>query len=139
MDTQEARAFRTMMEDLNTAIVSPDSTALSVYSAGIIDKEKRDEIFDYEKSGKKTLALLTAVESQIQLRPSVYYEFVEILSKSPAMHFVCQKMTQQIGKSYLRVTIVLLADILVTEWVMLTLILENANLFGPTNHTHLPM
>ena len=96
---QEARAFRTLLEDLNTAIVSPDSIALSVYSAGIIDKEKRDEIFDYEKSWKKTLALLTAVESQIQLRPRVYYEFVEILSKSPAMHVVCQKMREQIGKS----------------------------------------
>ena len=117
--TQEARAFRILLEDLTTAIVSPDFIALSAYSAGIIDKEKRDEIFDYEKSRKKTLALLTAVESQIQLRPSVYYEFVEILSKSPSLYFVCQKMRKQIGK---HVAIVLLADNLVTKLVMLTMI-----------------
>ena len=89
------------MGDLFKAIGSPDSLAFDLYSAAIIDGSKRDDILDYELSSKKKRALLTAVEAQIQLRPSVYYEFVKVLSKDPCMDFLCQKMREQCGKNYL--------------------------------------
>ena len=92
------------MGDLFKAISSPDSIAFDVYSAAIIESEKRDEILDYEQSSKKKRVLLTALEAQIQLQPNVYYKFVEILSKKPSMDFICQKMREQCGKSQLCVT-----------------------------------
>ena len=87
------------MGDIFTAIGSPDAIAFDVYSAAIIDSSTRDEILDYEQSSKKKRVLLTAVEAQIQLRPSVYYEFVKILSKNASMDFICQKMREQCGKN----------------------------------------
>ena len=90
------------MGDLFRAIGSPDTLAFDAYSATIIDSSKRDEILDYEQSSKKKRALLTAVEAQIQLRPSVYYDFVKILSKNASMDFICQNvMREQCGKSQL--------------------------------------
>ena len=86
------------MGDLFDAIGSPDSLAFDVYSAAIIQRSKRDEILDFEQSSKKKRALLTAVEAQIQLRPSVYYDFAKILSKDACMDFICQKMRKQCGK-----------------------------------------
>ena len=87
------------MGDLSDAIDSPDSIAMKVYSAKIISWEKRDEIFDNQQSLNKKLALLRAVEAQIRFRSDVYYEFLEILSKNPAMDFICQKMREECGKS----------------------------------------
>ena len=95
---QEARAFQTLMGDLFEAIGSPDSLTFRLYSAAIIDRSKRDDILDYEQSSKKKRALLTAVEARIQLQPSVYYEFVQILSSDPSMDFICRKMREQCGK-----------------------------------------
>ena len=98
---QEARAFQTLMGDLIRAIGSPDSLAVDLYSAAIISKSKKDEIFDYEQSLKKKNALLTAVEDQIQLQSSIYYEFVKILSNDASMDFICWKMREQCGKNQL--------------------------------------
>ena len=95
---QEARAFQTLMGDLIRAISSPELLAFDLYSAAIIDSSKRDEILDYEQSLKKKQTLLTAVEAQIQSQPSVYYEFVQILSNDASMDFICQKMRDQCGK-----------------------------------------
>ena len=89
------------MGDLFDAIGSPDSLVTDVYSAAIIGRSKRDEILDYEQSSKKKRALLIAVEAEIQLRPSVYYDFVKILSKNRSMDFICQKMRKQSGKIWL--------------------------------------
>ena len=107
MDVQEARAIQTLMGDLIRAISSPELLAFDLYSAAIIDSAKRDEILDYEQSLKKKRALLTAVEAQIQLQPSVYYEFVKILSSDPSMDFICQRMREQCGKNQLREYILL--------------------------------
>ena len=98
---QEARAFQTLMGGLIRAIGNPELLAFDLYSAAIIDSAKRDEILDYEQSLKKKRALLAAVEAQIQLRPSVYYEFVKILSNDPSMDFICRKMRKQCGKNQL--------------------------------------
>ena len=103
MDAQEARAFQTLIGDLFRATGSPDSLAFDVYAAGIIGSSKRDEILDCEQASRKTRALLTAVEAQIQLQASFYYKFMEILSKDTSMNFVCQKMREQCGKSQLRI------------------------------------
>ena len=89
------------MGDLFKAIGSPDSLAFDLYSATIISSSKRDEILDYEQSSKKKRTLLTAVEAQIQLRPSIYYEFVKILSGDVSIDFICQKMRKQCGKNQL--------------------------------------
>ena len=91
------------MGDLVRAICSPELLAFDLYSVAIIDSAKRDEILDYEQSLKKKQALLTAVEAQIQLQPSVYYEFVKILSKDASMDFICRKMREQCGKNQLHV------------------------------------
>ena len=98
---QEVQAFQTLMGDLFTAIESPDTVAFEVYAAAIIGRTKRDDILDFQQSSKKKRALLTAVEAQIELRPTVYYEFLEILSKDPSMSFICQKMKEKCGNSCL--------------------------------------
>ena len=103
MRAQEARAFQILMGDLFRAITSPDSLAFDLYSATIINSSKRDEILDYEQASKKKRTLLTAVEAQIQLQPSVYYEFVKILSNDTSMDFICRKMREQCGKNQLHV------------------------------------
>ena len=98
---QEARAFQTLIGDLFEAIGSPDCLAFRLYASAIIDRSKRDEILDYEQSSKKKRALLTAVEAQIQLQPSVYYEFVKVFSTDASMDFICRKMREQCSKSQL--------------------------------------
>ena len=100
---QEARAFQSLIGDLFKAIGSPDSLAFDLYAAAIIDRSKSDEILDYEQSSKKKRTLLRAVEDKIQLQPSVYYEFVKILSNDASMDFICQKMRGQCGKNQLHV------------------------------------
>ena len=89
------------MEDLFEAIGNPDSLAFRLYAAAIVDRSKRDEIFDYEQSSKKKRALLTAVEAQIQLRPSIYYEFVKMISNDASMDFICRRMREQCGRNQL--------------------------------------
>ena len=40
--TQEAKAFQRLMSDLCSSLTTPDAIAMSVYSAGIISRDKRD-------------------------------------------------------------------------------------------------
>lgn len=92
------------MSDLHLAIGSPDDIAFRVYSAGIIDRDKREKINEYEHTSNKKRELLSAVESQILLRPSVYDEFVGILSEDLTMDSICRKMREYCGESQLCVS-----------------------------------
>ena len=112
---QEARVFQSLIGDLFEAICSPDSLAFRLYAAAIIDRSKRDDILDYEQSSKKKRTLLRAVEDKIQLQPSVYYEFVKILSNDVSMDFICQKMREQCGKNQLPGTFVLHVHVLTCQ------------------------
>ena len=87
------------MGDLFSALTTPDTIAMFVYSAGIISREKRDEIISYEQGFKKKTALLSAVESQIDQNAKVYYAFLEILSRDASMHAICSKMREECGES----------------------------------------
>ena len=87
------------MSDLYSALTSPDAIAVSIYSAGIISRDKRDEITSYEQGFKKKTALLSAVESQIDQNAQVYYEFLKVLSRDASTHAICSKMREECGES----------------------------------------
>ena len=91
-----------MISDLYSALTSPDAIAFSVYSAGIISREKRDEIISYEQGSKKKTALLSAVESQIDQNATVYYEFLEILSRDASTHTICSKLREECGEYFVQ-------------------------------------
>ena len=101
---QEAKAFTRFMGRLTKAITNPDSIALDVYTADIINGDVRDKIYDCQESLKKKQLLLRVVEAQIQLQPEVYYKFVEILSEDRSMEHICQEMRKKCGKSKLCIT-----------------------------------
>ena len=97
--TQESEAFQLLINKISLAIGNPESTAFSLYSAGVISKDKRDEICDYEQNAKKKRALLRAMEDQIALTPEAYHKFCDILSRDKSNEVICGKMRAQCRKS----------------------------------------
>ena len=97
-ESAEHRAFQRHYADLFKSIGDPTSLAAELYSAGLLSRETRMNIFDLVLRKQKVSKLLDATETAIRLGSSNYHTFVEALEKDSSMQHLCGKLRSTCGE-----------------------------------------
>ena len=97
-ESAEYRSFQRHYADLFKSIGDPTSLAAELYSAGLLSRDTRMNIFDLVLRQQKVSVLLDATETTIRLDPSNYHKFVEALEKDSSMQHLCGKLRSTCGE-----------------------------------------
>ena len=95
----EYQSFRRHFADLSESIQNPTTLASRLYSAGMLSRERRNNIsflqLSVEQAGQ---LILDAVEGQIKVDSQNFYKFLDELEKDSPMHHLCNKMRSTCNK-----------------------------------------
>ena len=96
--SEEYQSFRRHFANLSESIQNPKTLASRLYSAGLLSRERRNNISSLQLSVEQIGQLLDAVEGQIKVDFRNFYKFVDELEKDSPMRHLCDKMRSTCGE-----------------------------------------
>ena len=94
----EYQSFRRHFADISESIQNPTTLASRLYSAGMLSRERRNNIGSLQLSVEQIGQLLDALEGQIKVDSQNFYKFVDELEKDKPMCHLCDKLRLTCGE-----------------------------------------